>query len=250
MVIDDLFIRTTTDVSTLKKSVLSDFENLESFNAACIGAGYDMLILFDRGTAFKNAKEEKKYVLNFAGNFENYLNILCQEHSQQYIEKRKNRFMIAWWINHPAHFIDFLKLMNFIDKYINSYFGSWKDTSTQLLTQENCNRSDNIRTVIPALGRLFDFKQIDYVVKSDVKYNITHDFTLFWNNLNQQTELFTQKYYGREIDSIDSFIRLFSIFAAHATILSIERNKKRTTIWDSEDLREYIASEIAEKFKH
>ena len=116
--------------------------------------------------------------------------------------------------------------------------------------EEKCNCSDNIRTVIPALGRLFDFRQIDYIVKSDVKYNITHDFTLFWNNLNQQTELFSQKYYGREIYSIDSFIRLFSLFAAHATILSIARNKKRTTIWDSKDLREYIASEIIEKFKH
>ena len=249
MIIDDLFTRTTTDVSTLEKSVLNDFENLESFNAACIDAGYDMLILFDENVGFKNAKEEKKYIQNSAEKFEKYLDILCPEHSQKHTEKRKERFMIAWWINHPVHFIDFLKLMNFIDKYVNNILGSWKDITTQLLTQENCNRSNHIRTMIPVLGRLFNFKEIDYIVKSDVKYNITRDFTLFWNNLNQQSELFSQKYYGREIDSVDSFIRLFSLFAAHASILSIARNKQRTIIWDSKDLREYIASAITEKIK-
>lgn len=172
------------------------------------------------------------------------------DYSQCYIEKRKERVRTAWWIDHPVHFIDFLKFLKFIDKYVDNYFGSMTNISTHLLTQENCNRSDNMRTVALVIGRLFSFREISDI-KEDIRYNITNNFTLFWNNLNQQTELFSQKYYGREIVSLADFVKLFSMFAAHATICSISKNDKDCAKFqNSKELRKFIALQLAEKLKY
>ena len=142
-----------------------------------------------------------------------------------------------------------MKLLRYIDKYVKTYWGSWTNTGVQVVTADNRHNLKNMRVLIPSFGRLFDERKVTNNSNEQIKYNFKSNFTLFWNNLNQQHDLFSNKYYENEIDSVYSFIKIFSDFATRELIKSFPRLDKSTTKeFDYNDLKTLISNLLKEIF--
>lgn len=253
MVVDDLFTKTDTDLSRLQHRQLplsGTFKDAKEFNDACVSEGYDLMLDFEHGIGFRNSREKKLFIKNFIGRFETYLDTIYSEHSPKFIiNDPKKEFEVIWWIKHPKRFKDFLKLLRYIDRYIQSYWGSWTNTGVQVVTASNRKNLRNLRVLIPPFGRLFEYKTL-FDFNENVKFNIRNNFTLFWNNLNQQNELFLNTYYGNEVDSINNFVKIFSDFAAREMVRTVSRcNKNLSGIVDYYELKQIVADCLTEKFE-
>ena len=117
-----------------------------------------------------------------------------------------------------------------------------------IVTAENHDEIRNLRTFVYPLGRLLR----DICSHKDIEKFQKRDFTLFWNNLNQQQQLFTSSYYGREIDSLDSFIRIFSHFVARKICIALKQDKRTqlnrlTYEWYRETVRKQVTKIFDER---
>ena len=250
MAIDELFTQTETDRSVLNRRLSGDYTDITSFNEACVSAGYDMMLLF-KFNVF--VSEHPGKIQPVVDRVYEYLNIVCQDFSAPYIEKMKVTkygygYDIAWWIQKPEKFEGLLQLTYYMYRLMNKLDKTMSLNAYHIVTAENHDEIRNLRTFVYPLGRLLR----DICSHKDIEKFQKRDFTLFWNNLNQQQQLFTSSYYGREIDSLDSFIRIFSHFVARKICIALKQDKRTqlnrlTYEWYRETVRKQVTKIFDER---
>lgn len=258
MTTDDLFTRTTSICADVLKPAgriwAGDYANLASFNKACIDFSYDMMIcfVFNSGTLFSSNSR-----FELANHFDNYLDTVCPGHSPEYTYHKKAKYdvvystYLVWWIHHPEKFEDLLQLAYCIYKFDRQYSGVTKhtDVTGYIVTSENHNEIENLRTFVFPLGYIFDIPKGARNVNDAIISNLNERFTLFWNNLNQQVQMFYNNFYGREIDSVDSFVRVFSRFAAKRYLILVKQRGWQANNLTRSYYENFISEHLIELFK-
>ena len=248
MAIDELFTQTETDWSVLNRCLSGGYTDMASFNEACVNAGYDMMLLF------VGRRYTDKQIQTFVEQFGEYLSVVCSDYSALYIEKDKSNeseeMYIVWWIRKPEKFEELLQLTYYMYRLMNK-LDRTSALTAYIVTAENRDEIENLRTFVYPLGRILNFSETRSPGNSIASY-LKRNFTLFWNNLNQQQQLFTSSYYGREIDSLDSFIRIFSRFVARRICIALKQDKRAqlnqlTYEWYRETVRKQVTKIFDER---
>ena len=250
MTVDELFTQTETDLDVLNRRLSGDYTDITSFNEACVSAGYDMMLLF------VGRRYTDKQIQTFIEQFGEYLSVVCSDYSALYIEKDKSNeseeMYIVWWIQKPEKFEELLQLTYYMYRF--RFMNKRDRTSTltaYIVTAENRDEIENLRTFVYPLGLILNFSGTRSPGDSIASY-LKRNFTLFWNNLNQQQQLFTSSYYGREIDSLDSFICIFSHFVARKICIALKQDKRTqlnrlTYEWYRETVRKQVTKIFDER---